>query len=121
MKAILLLGGAVFAGVMAWRIAGIISPDAISMALGLFFGVLAACPIGLLIMTGQRPTHSHREPPPPPSLYYIDQRPTPQSEEWHQPRPYRIEHTHQMVPPPRRPEPRPERWRVIGQDVEVDR
>lgn len=38
----------------AWRVASIISPDAVSMAVGMLFGVLAGIPTTLLVMAGNR-------------------------------------------------------------------
>lgn len=38
----------------AWRVASIISPDAISMAVGMLFGVVAGIPTALLMLAGNR-------------------------------------------------------------------
>lgn len=52
---------ALFAGVLlmicavgAWRVATVISPDAVSMAVGMLFGVLAGIPTALLMLASGR-------------------------------------------------------------------
>lgn len=61
MKWIALVGMAA-AGALAWQIGSRLSSDAISMALGVAFGVLAGVPTAILVMAGQR----RQEPPRPP-------------------------------------------------------
>ena len=39
--------------VFAWRITGMLSPDAIGMVIGLFFGVIAGIPSAALIVKGR--------------------------------------------------------------------
>ena len=51
----------VFVGVAAWRISERLSADAIGMALGVFFGVLAGIPVALLVMAASRRRESHDE------------------------------------------------------------
>lgn len=48
----------IFIGAAGWRIGNSLSSDAISMALGVFFGVLAGIPAALLVLASdrQRPT-----------------------------------------------------------------
>ncbi len=54
----------------AWRVASIISPDAIGMAVGMLFGVLSGIPISLLIMAsnrrGNRDPEDYEDEPPAP-------------------------------------------------------
>ncbi len=44
----------VFVGSAGWRIGEALSPDALSMAVGVLFGVLAGVPTALLVMAGSR-------------------------------------------------------------------
>ncbi|RIK53859.1 MAG: hypothetical protein DCC57_07720 [Chloroflexi bacterium] len=44
----------VFVGVAGWRIGGSLSPDALSMAVGVLFGVMAGVPAALLVMASGR-------------------------------------------------------------------
>ncbi|MBP8293193.1 MAG: hypothetical protein KAX65_10495 [Caldilineaceae bacterium] len=46
-------GGAIFTA-FAWRISELLSPDAIGMALGLAFGVLAGLPAAALVLVASR-------------------------------------------------------------------
>jgi hypothetical protein len=48
----------VFIGAAGWRIGGALSPDALSMAVGLLFGILAGVPTALLVMAGSRRRNS---------------------------------------------------------------
>lgn len=54
MKRFFLLTVLVFVGVMAWRIGGRMSPDALGVAVGLVFGVLASVPAALLVLAAAR-------------------------------------------------------------------
>lgn len=47
----------VFVGTAGWRVGDILSPDALSMAIGVLFGVLAGIPAALLVMAGSRRRH----------------------------------------------------------------
>ena len=49
----------VFIGTAGWRIGSALSPDALSMAVGVLFGVMAGVPTALLVMAGSR--RSQRE------------------------------------------------------------
>jgi hypothetical protein len=66
MKRFLVLAVLVFVGAAGWRIGGSLSADALSMAVGVLFGVLAGIPTALLVMAGgQRPhrvSEDNREP-----------------------------------------------------------
>lgn len=59
MKKILILAGLVFAGGAGWSIADNLSPDALSMALGVLFGALAGLPAALLVLAGMRRRDAH--------------------------------------------------------------
>ena len=54
MKKVLLLIVLVFVGTAGWRIGNSLSSDAISMAVGIFFGVLAGIPTALLVLASDR-------------------------------------------------------------------
>ncbi|HRW04302.1 MAG TPA: hypothetical protein P5121_04360 [Caldilineaceae bacterium] len=54
MKKLIVLSGLIFFGVGAWRIGGQLSSDAIGMALGVLFGVLAGLPVALLVLASNR-------------------------------------------------------------------
>lgn len=54
MKRILILIILVFVGSAGWRIGNTLSSDAISMAVGIFFGVLAGIPAALLVLASER-------------------------------------------------------------------
>jgi len=51
----------VIIGVMAWRVGGLLSTDAIGMAVGMVFGVLAGVPAALLVLATGRRSDSERE------------------------------------------------------------
>lgn len=51
----------VFVSIAAWRIAGQLSADAIGMAVGVLFGVLAGLPTALLVMASSRRREQERE------------------------------------------------------------
>lgn len=52
----------VFVGTAGWRIGDALSPDALSMAVGVLFGVMAGVPTALLFMAGGR-RHNAEEAP----------------------------------------------------------
>ena len=55
MKGFWMLACLVGVGAFAWRIGGAMSPDAVSMAVGVVFGVLASIPAALLVtLVGRR-------------------------------------------------------------------
>ncbi|MCB9138804.1 MAG: hypothetical protein H6642_10700 [Caldilineaceae bacterium] len=54
MKKYLFMTTAIFVGVIAWRIGERLSSDAISMGLGVIFGVMAGVPTAILVMAGNR-------------------------------------------------------------------
>lgn len=48
------LAALIFVGIAAWRIAGQLSADALGMAVGVLFGVMAGIPAALLVMASGR-------------------------------------------------------------------
>jgi hypothetical protein len=48
------LAALVFVGVAAWRIAGQLSADALGMAVGVLFGIMAGVPTALMVMASSR-------------------------------------------------------------------
>lgn len=54
MKHALTFGVLVLGGIAAWRIGETLSSDAISMGLGIFFGMVAGIPAALMVMAAAR-------------------------------------------------------------------
>jgi hypothetical protein len=54
MRQFFVVGVLVAGGVLAWKIGDTLSSDAISMGLGIFFGMLAGLPAALLVMAASR-------------------------------------------------------------------
>lgn len=54
MKKILLLCGLVFLIALTWQITSRVHSDAIAMAVGVLFGMLAGIPVSLLVLASQR-------------------------------------------------------------------
>jgi hypothetical protein len=52
----------VFIGVVGWRVGGSLSSDAMSMAVGVLFGVLAGVPTALLLLASERRRSAPDEP-----------------------------------------------------------
>ncbi len=48
------LAALIFVGIAAWRIAGQLSADALGMAVGVLFGVMAGVPMALMVMASGR-------------------------------------------------------------------
>lgn len=63
MKRIIVLAGLIFFGMAAWRITDRLSADAIGMALGVLFGVLAGLPVALLVLASHRRREREEEEP----------------------------------------------------------
>jgi len=58
------LAALIFVGIAAWRIAGQLSADALGMAVGVLFGVLAGVPMALMVMaSGRRRAVDEEEAP----------------------------------------------------------
>ena len=51
----------IFVGTAGWRIGSALSPDALSMAVGVLFGVMAGVPTALLVMAGGRRAQRNEE------------------------------------------------------------
>ena len=56
MHRIIMIGVCALVVAFLWRMVGLLSTDAIAMALGVLFGVLAGLPVSLLFLVGQRRT-----------------------------------------------------------------
>lgn len=54
MRWIYFLVATVIVGTIAWQIGGRLSPDAVGMAIGVLFGMLAGLPISLLVLASDR-------------------------------------------------------------------
>lgn len=54
MKSIVTIGMLLIGGFVAWRIGETLSSDAVSMALGIFFGMAAGIPAALMVMAAAR-------------------------------------------------------------------
>ncbi|MEZ4617750.1 MAG: hypothetical protein R2867_19875 [Caldilineaceae bacterium] len=54
MKKVIVLLAMAFIGTAGWRIGNGLSSDAISMAVGIFFGILAGIPAALLVLASDR-------------------------------------------------------------------
>jgi hypothetical protein len=61
MRRMLGLAALVFVGVLAWRVGGMLSTDAIGMAVGMMFGVLAGIPAALLVLATDRRRHREED------------------------------------------------------------
>lgn len=55
------LAALIFVGIAAWRIAGQLSADALGMAVGVLFGVLAGVPTALMVMASSRRRQAEEE------------------------------------------------------------
>ena len=62
MKHLVLLIVCVFVGFIGFRIGGELSPDAMGMAIGMLFGVMAGIPTALLVLASERREPSERRP-----------------------------------------------------------
>jgi hypothetical protein len=54
MRKLVIVGCLLFVAVAAWRIGERLSPDAIGMAIGVLFGILAGIPTALLVLASSR-------------------------------------------------------------------
>lgn len=61
----------VFVAAAGWRIGSALSPDALSMAVGILFGVLAGIPTALLVMAGTRRREAEERPRLPERAYPV--------------------------------------------------
>lgn len=93
------------AGIFAWRITDKLSAESMSMAVGIFLGVLATIPIGLILLFVSRrgpaqPPENYRQlerQQPPPNLYFIGSVNVNQGEQKYQQN-YRVEEPSTAVP-----------------------
>ena len=63
MKKILLLATLIFVAVIAWRIGEKLSSDAISMGIGVLFGVMAGVPTALILIISSRGRRDYDDEP----------------------------------------------------------
>lgn len=70
MKRFVFLGGLLLLGVAAWRVGNALSSDAIGLALGVVFGVMASLPGALLVLVAARRQAAREEAAPPRASYY---------------------------------------------------
>ena len=61
MKSILGIALLIFVGAVGWQIGGQLSPDALGMAVGILFGIMAGIPTALLMLAAQRRPDGHSE------------------------------------------------------------
>ncbi|MCB0081783.1 MAG: hypothetical protein KDE47_12670 [Caldilineaceae bacterium] len=61
MKSLLGIALLIFVGVVGWRIGGELSPDALGMAVGILFGVMAGIPTALILLASQRRDRGEHE------------------------------------------------------------
>jgi hypothetical protein len=61
MKRLLILCALVFVGMLGWRVGSSLSADAIGIAVGVVFGVLASIPAALLMLVAGRRTERRQE------------------------------------------------------------
>ena len=129
MKRLVLLVALAMAAILVWRVGSRLSPDAIGLATGVVFGVLAGLPTAILILASNRNRRGDESArrhgvdgaypyggyPQQPPVIVLAGAPAPQ-----QPDPYAA------GPPPSRsvqslpaPEDEPRRYRMIGESGEV--
>ena len=76
MKKLFAVAALILAGVVAWRVIHNLSSDAISMALGMFLGVVAGIPTALLLLSSSRHPRRHaQQPMTPHASAYLQQPP----------------------------------------------
>ncbi|RLT37650.1 MAG: hypothetical protein DWI57_13485 [Chloroflexi bacterium] len=63
MKRLAIVALLIFVGFAGWRVGGVLSTDAMGMAVGMVFGVLASLPVALLMLAASRRSQM-AEPPP---------------------------------------------------------
>lgn len=61
MKRLLILSALIFVGALGWRVGSSLSADAIGIAVGVVFGVLASIPAALLILVAGRRSERRQE------------------------------------------------------------
>ena len=124
----------VFVGVVGWRIGGELSTDAMGMAIGMLFGVMAGIPTALILLASQRRDDGHRgrheqprrprveqQPPAPPQvvnnyhnhLHLHGAQPAAPGRS----RQAEVMQRHSL-PGPMPEMPAPRQFRIVGQDVD---
>lgn len=129
MKRLVLLVAVVMAAILIWRVGSRLSPDAVGLATGVVFGVLAGLPTAILILASNRNRRggesSRRQDvdgaypyggyPQQPPVIVLAGAPAPQ-----QPDPYAAGTTpNRTVRSLPAPEDEPRRYRMIGESGEV--
>lgn len=66
------LGAMVLVGAIGWRVAGSLGSDALGMAVGVLFGILAGIPTALLMLAANNRRHPETLPPPAPQVTIIN-------------------------------------------------
>ena len=98
MKKLLLLCGRVFLIALTWQIPSRVHSDAIAMAVGVLFGMLAGIPVSLLVLASQRRSEPrdmyapgqrydgppHRQPPVVVLMSGAQQQQQPAGRNWHE-------------------------------------
>lgn len=51
---LIILAALIVVGILGWNIGSLLSPDAVAMAVGVLFGVLAGLPVALLVLASSR-------------------------------------------------------------------
>ena len=132
----------IFVGVAGWRIGGQLSADALGMAVGILFGVMAGIPTALILLASQRRDHEPRagsteqkkphqlaENPHPyqsPVIVVAGHAPTQPhyGQQWQQPygqyAPYggQAQYAQPMLPGPAPEMPGPRQFKVVGEEEE---
>ena len=106
----------ILVGAAGWRIGGGLSPDALGMAVGILFGVMAGIPTALLMLAAQRRPDGHSEREQRPQRPRVEPVAPPQIVQNHyhyhaapgRSRQAEVEQRHAL--------PEPRQYRVIGQE-----
>ncbi|MEZ4662149.1 MAG: hypothetical protein R2911_31755 [Caldilineaceae bacterium] len=133
----------IFVGVAGWRIGGQLSADALGMAVGILFGIMAGIPTALILLASQRRDSDPRsgasdEKKPhqlaanshayqPPVIVVAGHAPTqPQfGQQWQQPYGQygqyggQPQYAQPMLPGPAPEMPAPRRFKVVGEEEEM--
>lgn len=72
MKRVMGLGTLVVVGAIGWKVAGSLGSDALGMAVGVLFGILAGIPTALLMLASNNRRQPETLPPPPPQVTIVN-------------------------------------------------